>query len=519
MSDLVGATLSSRYRVDKFLGRGGMADVYKVWDVQRAAVLAMKVLHDDLAEDEVFLRRFRREAQTLAKLTHPNIVRFYEMGKDGELVFMLMEYVDGITVSKARTRLGKPFTLPQVLGILQPVCSALHFAHRLGLVHCDIKPANIMLDQTGRVLLTDFGIARVSEGATATMVGAGTPAYMSPEQVSGANPSPQTDIYSLGVVLYHLLTGGERPFTGEKATITGTIAEKIRWEQRNLPPPSPRLYNPEITPELEAVILRCLAKDPRKRYTSATDLLSDLFRVTNAQPEVLPTHLIVRDERVASETLSSVAAVPASAARPRLLYWAVGAAMVIAGLLFALTGGRLLRADASASGGQNPPTAVAQPSVVVVTQIVQVEVTSQVQPPAPPAAPTNPPAPTMPASLSVSMTQDSGGYYLNINGGAGNYDLRLGPLSKGAYVVADNEKFAAYVDIVGNVYLALFEKGYLHTLTRLNKTSFGFMQKRADEPRFDLRLTTNDVGTYVLIVRELNYGGSQSIQITRALTQ
>src|SRR5512135_1291494 len=99
MSDLVGATLSSRYRVDKFLGRGGMADVYKVWDVQRAAVLAMKVLHEDLAEDEVFLRRFRREAQTLAKLTHPNIVRFYEMGKDGDLVFMLMEYVDGITVS------------------------------------------------------------------------------------------------------------------------------------------------------------------------------------------------------------------------------------------------------------------------------------------------------------------------------------------------------------------------------------------------------------------------------------
>ena len=186
MSDLVGKLVAGRYRVDQFIGRGGMADVYKVWDTQRAAFLAMKILHESLADDQVFLRRFKREAQTLAKLKHPNIVRFYELGQDGELVFMLMEFVDGVTLSKARKRINEPFSPGRVLGVFQPVCSALHFAHQINLIHCDIKPANIMIDYTGRVLLTDFGIARVSEGATtATMVGAGTPAYMSPEQVMG----------------------------------------------------------------------------------------------------------------------------------------------------------------------------------------------------------------------------------------------------------------------------------------------------------------------------------------------
>ena len=126
MSDLVGSIVAERYRVDQFLGRGGMADVYKVWDSQRAAALAMKVLHENLAEDQVFLRRFRREAQNLAKLKHPNIVRFYELDQDGELVFMIMEYVDGVTLSKARSRSQSPFTPGQTLSIIQPICSALH---------------------------------------------------------------------------------------------------------------------------------------------------------------------------------------------------------------------------------------------------------------------------------------------------------------------------------------------------------------------------------------------------------
>ena len=299
-----------------------MADVYKVWDAQRAADLAMKVLHEDLAEDQVFLRRFRREAQTLAKLKHPNIVRFYELGQDGELVFMLMEFVNGITLSKARSRIDKPFTPAQVLGVMQPVCSALHFSHNIGLIHCDIKPANIMIDQTGRVLLTDFGIARMAEGATtATMVGAGTPAYMSPEQVTGADPSPQTDVYSLGVVLYYLITGGQRPFTGEKATITGTVGEKLRWEQRNLEPPSPITYNPSLSQELEAVILHCLAKNPKKRYSTVNELLDDLQRAVNAQPEALPLAVLVREEKASDQNslLSSFRWSPSNWITPKLL--------------------------------------------------------------------------------------------------------------------------------------------------------------------------------------------------------
>jgi len=274
MTDLIGSALLHRFRVEEFLGKGGMAGVYKVRDEQRAAFLAMKVLHADLAEDKIFLRRFRREAQTLAKLQHPNIVRFYSLELSDDLVFLLLDFVDGITLRKEISRAKGPFSLKRVLEIMQPVCSALHYAHQSGIVHCDIKPANIMIHKNGTVLVSDFGIARMAESATSTMVGVGTPAYMAPELARGESPIPQTDIYALGIVLFEMLTGGDRPFIGESAKTTGSTSEKIRWEQIYLQPPSPRKLNPSISLELEAVVLKCLNKKPEERYLSATEFMN-----------------------------------------------------------------------------------------------------------------------------------------------------------------------------------------------------------------------------------------------------
>ncbi len=541
MSDLTGNVISGRYRVDQFIGRGGMADVYKVWDLERAAFLAMKVLHEGLAEDQVFLRRFRREAQTLAKLKHPNIVRFYELGQDGELVFMLMEYVDGMTLSKARNRWGSALTPAQVLGILQPVCSALHFAHQLELIHCDIKPGNIMIDRAGRPLLTDFGIARVSEGATtATMVGAGTPAYMSPEQIVGEDPSPQTDIYSLGVVLYELFTGGERPFTGERATITGTMGEKVRWEKRNLPPPSPRLHNPSISTELEEVILRCLARDREQRYSSVDELLENLTKAIGAPAEPLPTVVLLREEKRVQAAIQPapvvvqpipppVQHVSAAVPKPsRRGFWiaggsflGLGAVMLVLGVLlyFRSRGGPFLGSPNS-NAGQPALTSEAQPAAVIVTQIVEVtpEIRPTVAPTSTRAVPTKTAAPTSVPPLSATQEHDSQGYYLVVKGGPENYDIRYGPISDGAYVLADNDKFAAYVDNNGVVYVMNFRSDTPRAIKNISKKDLQALAANVT-PNYSLSFRLGDSGAYSLIIEEKEYGDTVSVAIPSMYTQ
>lgn len=263
--------------MDELVGEGGMAKVYKAWDLDRGAYLAIKLLKEDLALDKMFLRRFKREAETLAQLGHPNIVRLYGLEQDGYQAFMLMDYVEGVTLKHQIFSADEGgMALDQIRDVTAALCSALGFAHKGGLVHCDLKPGNVMIKTDGTILLADFGIARMMDAATATMVGVGTPAYMAPEQVKGLDPVPQTDIYALGVMLFEMLTGGERPFSGEKANTTGTTSTKVRWEQVNLEPPSPREFNPDISPELEAVVLKCLAKDPRDRYQSPLELQNAL---------------------------------------------------------------------------------------------------------------------------------------------------------------------------------------------------------------------------------------------------
>ena len=288
MKSLIGKTLKNRYRVEESLGHGGMAEVYKVWDTQRGVPLAMKVLREDLAEDIVFLRRFEREAKNLTRLQHPNIVRCYGLEREGHTAFMLMDYIDGWTLRSEIFDAHGPLPMNRILEIMRPICSALNYAHQMGMVHCDVKSANIMISKKGMVYLTDFGIARGMDATTSTMVGIGTPAYMAPELIKGQDPTPQTDIYALGIVLYEMLTGGERPFTGERATITGTTADKVRWEHLQLEPYPIAKKNKGVRTGIQNLINRCLEKKAKIRVQDTHEffiLLSELINETKNKRE------------------------------------------------------------------------------------------------------------------------------------------------------------------------------------------------------------------------------------------
>jgi len=239
----IGQIILGRFRVDAFIAAGGMGAVYRVWDIKRLVPLAMKVLHSDLAEDPHILKRFQREAQALRKLNHPHIVPFYGLYQTTDFVFLLEGFIDGPTLKEVLRRKGR-LSEKEALIVLRGISAALHYAHTHGVVHCDVKPSNIMIDQGGRIYLTDFGIVRHAESLTTTFAFAGTAAYMAPEQIRGEPVTPATDVYALGVMAYELLTG-RRPFTGEEVETKGTtLSERIRMAHLTLAPPDPRTFAP-----------------------------------------------------------------------------------------------------------------------------------------------------------------------------------------------------------------------------------------------------------------------------------
>jgi len=269
--------LVGRYELHDRLGTGGMADVYVGRDRVLGRTIAVKTLLHQFAADPSFIARFRREAQSAAALNHPQVVGVYDTGSDDGTHFIVMEYIEGKTLRDVIKEEG-PLLPERAAEIAADVCSALAYAHQHGIVHRDVKPANIMLTKNGSVKVTDFGIARAMTGDTVTQTAAvlGTAQYFSPEQAQAAPVDPRSDIYSLGVVLYEMLTR-QVPFTGASPV---AIAYKHVKED----PIPPSRLNPDVPPALEAIVMKALAKNPDNRYQSAQDMRADLQRVLQGKP-------------------------------------------------------------------------------------------------------------------------------------------------------------------------------------------------------------------------------------------
>lgn len=261
-----GALLCGRYRLEKLIGRGGMADVYLAFDEERQAPVAIKVLRDHLAAEPDLARRFRGEAEALAALDHPNIVRLYGFEEADGQIFIVMNYVPGTTLGDLLAARRGPLDLSEASRIFRDLCGALYYAHKKGIVHQDLKPGNVILTADGHTMLTDFGIAHALDSAGITDVAMGTPAYMSPEQIRGESVGIASDIYSLGILLYEMVTG-RRPFTGSEPGLTeadtaGRLQEAHLW----LAAPDPRKYSPKLPPKVGEVLARALAKQPDDRW-------------------------------------------------------------------------------------------------------------------------------------------------------------------------------------------------------------------------------------------------------------
>ncbi|MFE0775778.1 Stk1 family PASTA domain-containing Ser/Thr kinase [Streptomyces sp. NPDC058861] len=275
--------LGGRYELGSVLGRGGMAEVYLAQDTRLGRTVAVKTLRADLARDPSFQARFRREAQSAASLNHPAIVAVYDTGEDYvdgvSIPYIVMEYVDGSTLREllhSGRKLLPERTLEMTVGILQ----ALEYSHRAGIVHRDIKPANVMLTRTGQVKVMDFGIARAmgDAGMTMTQTAAviGTAQYLSPEQAKGEQVDARSDLYSTGCLLYELLTV-RPPFIGDSPV--AVAYQHVREE-----PQPPSNFDPEITPEMDAIVLKALVKDPDYRYQSADEMRADIEACLDGQP-------------------------------------------------------------------------------------------------------------------------------------------------------------------------------------------------------------------------------------------
>jgi beta-lactam-binding protein with PASTA domain len=274
---LINTLFDGRYRVLRKLGSGGMANVYLAEDEELGRRIAIKILNERHAADEQFIERFRREAKNAAGLSHPNIVQIYDRGEAEGTYYIAMEYLGGRTLKEAVAD-RQPLPIREAIGFARQILAALRFAHRNGIVHRDIKPHNALMDDDGRLKVSDFGIARAGAASQMTEAGSiiGTAQYLSPEQARGAAVDHRSDLYSLGIVLYELLTGTV-PFTGDTPV-------EIAMKHLSKVPEPPSAKRPEIPRALDQVVLRALAKDPDDRYGSAEELDAELAQVAEGLP-------------------------------------------------------------------------------------------------------------------------------------------------------------------------------------------------------------------------------------------
>ncbi len=270
-----GTILSGRYAIVGRIGTGGMADVYKAMDHKLNRYVAMKVLKSEFREDETFLRKFQTEAQSAAGLLHPNIVNIYDVGEDRDVNYIVMEYIDGITLKEYIQKKGN-LTSKEVISIAVQVCNAMEVAHVRNIIHRDIKPQNIMITKEGKVKVTDFGIAKATSSNTISTNMMGSVHYTSPEQARGGFSDAKSDIYSLGISMYEMITG-ELPFDGDS-----TVSIALKHLQDDMPLPSEVI--PDIPYSLERIIMKCTQKSPDRRYADITLLEKDL-RKSLADPD------------------------------------------------------------------------------------------------------------------------------------------------------------------------------------------------------------------------------------------
>jgi eukaryotic-like serine/threonine-protein kinase len=350
-----GDLIADRFELEELVGSGGMSTVFRARDLQLDRRVAIKILHERYVEDPEYVERFRREARAVAKLSHPNIVTVIDRGDDGGRQYIVFEHVEGENLKELVTRTGR-MSPRRALELVIPVADGLAFAHEHGLVHRDVKPQNVLLSSEGEVKVTDFGIARsldVEHGVTQTGTVLGTSEYLAPEQASGDPVSPATDEYSLGVVLWELLTG-EVPFTGENF-----VAVALRHV--NEPPPRLREQRPDLPPRLAAAVERALAKDPAHRFPSmaalAAELRACLGELDRGAP-VADDAALTRISPAVSPPAPSRARRPARRVRRRrpvalyvLLALAVAAAAFVAVFLIAGSGHRHSGGGGGGTGG------------------------------------------------------------------------------------------------------------------------------------------------------------------------
>lgn len=301
--------LNNRYELERKIGEGGMARVYLGRDLRLNRQVAIKTLHEHYAADLTFLQRFHHEAQAAAGLRHPCIVNVYDVGQDGDIHYIVMEYVEGSDLKSLILRNG-PLPIDHAVAIAEDVAEGLEAAHRMGMVHRDVKPQNILVSPSGEVKITDFGIAKssLSTALTETGVTFGTADYLSPEQARGFSATPRSDIYALGVTLYEMLTG-RLPFTGENAVA-------VAMQHVSVEPPLPRMFNAQIPPRLEELVLAALSKNPDERPASAREFAQMLRAYRTASQEAT----IVRPAMPRPQPRSApgpVAAVPAGSVSGR----------------------------------------------------------------------------------------------------------------------------------------------------------------------------------------------------------
>ncbi|MCL4298894.1 MAG: serine/threonine protein kinase [Anaerolineae bacterium] len=357
MSDnLIGKNIG-QYQIVEQIGQGGMATVYRAYQPSIHRNVAIKILPSQYAQDPSFVKRFEQEAKAIAALEHPHILPVYDFGTQEGLTYMVMRYIKGGTLSNL---MGQNLSYDRVVSLIGDVARALDYAHKQGVVHRDIKPSNILIDDNGEPLLTDFGIAKMMAGSGATqLTGAGsvlgTPAYMSPEQAQGVKIDGRTDVYSLGVILYELLTG-QQPYRAETP-----VAIVLKHVSEPLTPP--RAINPNIPDPLEQVVVKAMAKEPEQRYQTAGEMQRALQHALN---EIESGGRTVSLPTPSTQTQGVTGPAPAAAKKSGGMGpWLIGGVAVVA--LLCLLGGGLLFYGliASDSGGGGTPLASSPTAVSI----------------------------------------------------------------------------------------------------------------------------------------------------------